>query len=292
VIEMKLIAIDMDGTLLSENLEISAQNIAAIRQAQEEGHIVMICSGRAKSDILQILERYDLDFPLGSSNGSVVYADGQILKTAYISKNIAFVLSNMLEKEAFPYKLYTNKGIFVPRDWKEKVAAAFQENTSPAHSFPLEEIERVTEHQFKTNVIQFYDNTEKLLSGDIEVEKFFILTLNEEKRVQLLQHLQQQPGIMITASAPTNLEVMDENGHKGNGLRAMAEHFNIPMEDTVAIGDNFNDVPMLEAAGFSIAMGNAEEEVKKLCDAVTLSNNESGVAHALKTYVLETAKQR
>ena len=66
---------------------------------------------------------------------------------------------------------------------------------------------------------------------------------------------------MVTAS-PTNLEIMDKNGHKGNGIQQMAAHFNIPIEDTVAIGDNFNDVPMLEVAGLSVAMGNAEEDVK------------------------------
>ena len=56
---------------------------------------------------------------------------------------------------------------------------------------------------------------------------------------------------------------MDKNGHKGNGIQQMA-HFNIPIEDTVAIGDNFNDVPMLEVAGLSVAMGNAEEDVKAM----------------------------
>ncbi|WP_028401263.1 Cof-type HAD-IIB family hydrolase [Ectobacillus panaciterrae] len=289
---MKLIAIDMDGTLLSEELEISEQNLAAIRQTQEEGHVVMICSGRAKSDILQFLDRYDLNCPIGASNGSVVYVEGAVLQAAYVPKQTVFTLSDLLEKGAFPYKLYTNKGIFVPRDWKEKVIKAFEGGTSHTHSFTLEEIERITERQLKSNIIQFYDDIEELLADNIEVEKFFILTLHEQKREQLLANMQQQPGIMITASAPTNLEVMHENGHKGNGLRAMAQHFGIPLENTIAMGDNFNDVPMLQTAGFSIAMGNAEEKVKEICDAVTLSNNESGVAHALKTYVLQKTEQR
>ncbi|GAA3317552.1 hypothetical protein GCM10020331_016730 [Ectobacillus funiculus] len=74
----------------------------------------------------------------------------------------------------------------------------------------------------------------------MQVEKFFsFLTLDDQVRTQLLEHLQTVEEIGITASAPTNLEVMNQNAHKGNGLRAMAKHFGIPMEHTVAIGDNF-----------------------------------------------------
>ena len=90
------------------------------------------------------------------------------------------------------------------------------------------------------------------------------MTFNAGHRAQLLSMLQEDTDIMVTASAPTNLEIMDKNGHKGNGLKQMAAHFNIPIEDTVAIGDNFNDVPMLEAAGLSVAMGNAKEDVKTM----------------------------
>jgi hydroxymethylpyrimidine pyrophosphatase-like HAD family hydrolase len=66
----------------------------------------------------------------------------------------------------------------------------------------------------------------------------------------------------------------------------MAEYYNIPIENTVAIGDNFNDVPMLEVAGLSVAMGNADPSVKEIADVVTLTNNEHGVAHAIEKYVL------
>jgi Cof subfamily protein (haloacid dehalogenase superfamily) len=281
---VKLIAIDMDGTLLSEKLEISAENLAAIQEVEAAGHIVMICSGRAKSDILQFTKRYHLQCPIGASNGAVVYVDDKVLHAAYIPRQTVTDISELLQSNDVPYKLYTSKGIFVPRDWKEKVMRAF-ENGDSHHHFTLTEIERITEHQLQSNIVQFYDDINELLQGDIEVEKFFILTLHSTQREQLLNHMK-KPGLMVTASAPTNLEVMHENGHKGNGLRVMAQHYNIPLENTIAMGDNFNDVPMLEAAGFSIAMGNAEDKVKEICDAVTLSNNESGVAHALRTYVL------
>jgi hydroxymethylpyrimidine pyrophosphatase-like HAD family hydrolase len=91
----------------------------------------------------------------------------------------------------------------------------------------------------------------------------------------------------VTSASPFNLEVTHINGNKGYGLKAMASYFNIPIENTVAIGDEKNDLPMLNIAGLSIAMGNAEEEVKLSSDVVTLSNDENGVAYAFEKYIFK-----
>ncbi|NGY88269.1 HAD hydrolase family protein [Bacillus megaterium] len=80
---------------------------------------------------------------------------------------------------------------------------------------------------------------------------------------------------------------MNIKGNKGNGLKVMAKYFGIPLEDTVAIGDQFNDIPMFKVAGLSIAMANAEQEVKELSDVITLTNDENGVAYAIDNYVLK-----
>ncbi|MDM5153036.1 Cof-type HAD-IIB family hydrolase [Bacillus sp. DX1.1] len=287
VISLKLIALDMDGTLLSSKLEISKENLQAIRNAKEEGHIVMICSGRAKEDALKLLEEYQLSLPVGASNGAIVYVDGNVINARCLQKDKVYGLAKLLESEGFPYKLYTNKGVYAPHNWKEQVLHAFELNK---HSLDvtIEEIERITEKQQKSNLITSFKNIEDVVNDPtLEISKFFILTFDAEHRSQVLQSLQKDQAIMVTASAPTNLEIMDQHGHKGNGLQEMASYFDIPMQDTIAIGDNFNDVPMLEVAGLSVAMGNAEEDVKKLCDVVTLTNDEHGVAHAIKQYVLK-----
>ncbi|MGG2094098.1 Cof-type HAD-IIB family hydrolase [Bacillus sp. S13(2024)] len=289
---MKLIALDMDGTLLSSNLEISQENLEAIRNAEEAGHIVMICSGRAKEDILKLLEQYRLSLPLGASNGAVVYADGKVIHSRTLQKEKVYEIAKKLEVEGFPYKLYTNKGVYAPYNWKEQVTKSFQLNKDSL-DVTIEEIERISEKQLKANLITTFQSIEDVvLDSAIEISKFFILTFHKEERTQLLQSLEKDAAIMVTASAPTNLEIMDEHGHKGNGLQEMAKHFHIPLQDTVAIGDNFNDVPMLEVAGLSIAMGNAEHDVKQLCDIVTATNDENGVAYAIKHHILQKTKQR
>ncbi|EEL52445.1 Cof-type HAD-IIB family hydrolase [Bacillus cereus] len=292
VVILKLIALDMDGTLLSSNLEISKENLQAIRTAQAAGHIVMICSGRAKEDALKLLEEYRLSIPVGASNGAIVYVDGKVINARCLQNDKVYKLAKLLESEGFPYKLYTNKGVYAPSTWQEKVMHAFEENKH-ALEVSLEELERITEKQKKANLITDFKKIEDVVDNpELEVSKFFILTFNAEHRSQLLHVLQKDTEIMVTASAPTNLEIMDKHGHKGNGLQEMASYFNIPIQDTIAIGDNFNDVPMLEVAGLSVAMGNAEEDVKKLCDVVTLTNDEHGVAHAIEQYVLQPSSSK
>lgn len=222
----------------------------------------MICSGRAKEDALKLLEEYKLSLPVGASNGAIVYVDGKVINSRCLQNDKVYKLAKLLESEGFPYKLYTNKGVYSPYTWQDQVMQAFEENKH-ALDVTLEELERITEKQKKSNLITDFQKIEDVVNNtELEISKFFILTFNAGHRAQLLSMLQEDTDIMVTASAPTNLEIMDKNGHKGNGLKQMAAHFNIPIEDTVAIGDNFNDVPMLEAAGLSVAMGNAEEDVK------------------------------
>lgn len=264
VVILKLIALDMDGTLLSSSLEISKENLQAIQTAKEAGHIVMICSGRAKEDALKLLEEYKLSLPVGASNGAIVYVDGKVINSRCLQNDKVYKLAKLLESEGFPYKLYTNKGVYSPYTWQDQVMQAFEENKH-ALDVTLEELERITEKQKKSNLITDFQRIEDVVNNpELEISKFFILTFNAEHRAQLLSMLQEDTDISVTASAPTNVEIMDKHGHKGNGLQEMAAYFNIPIEDTIAIGDNFNDVPMLQVAGLSVAMGNAEEDVKKL----------------------------
>lgn len=284
---MKIIAIDMDGTLLSNDLTISDENVNAIKKAQEAGHIVMICSGRTKFSILQVSNKYSIRCPIGASNGSVAYVEDEIVYASYLSKQTVSELTRLLENGLFPYKLYTNKGVYVPNTWKEHVMRAYKEDSYITRMMTREELERLTDKDLQAPYYRFFDDvTTVLADNSLDFEKIFLLTLEQEKRKQLVQDMQQSKDIMITASAPTNLEISTELGNKGSALKAIAKHFHVPMDQTIAIGDNYNDLPMLRAAGLSIAMGNAEEDVKDICDAVTLTNSESGVAHAIHKYVL------
>jgi Cof subfamily protein (haloacid dehalogenase superfamily) len=284
---MKLIAIDLDGTLLSEHTHITEENVQAIRKAQSQGHIVMICSGRAPEDIQEILKEYELSCPLAGSNGTVVQAEGKTLGMVSMNRENIVQIAKKLDDERTPYRIYTNQGIFVPEDWSERVNTNLQGDTIKVEGLSDELFKRITEQPQQSDLLNYFQDYHELFDReDLKVQKFFILTLNQQKKSELATYLSNISGAAATSSGPMNIEVMDKDGNKGNALKIMAEYYGISMADTVAMGDNFNDIPMLKVAGFSIAMGNADPAVKQLCKAVTLSNTENGVSYAMEQFIL------
>ncbi|MFC7394798.1 Cof-type HAD-IIB family hydrolase [Scopulibacillus cellulosilyticus] len=283
--KLKLIALDMDGTLLSPEKHISQENINAIKKKQSQGDIVMICSGRAPEDIKQILNKYGLDCPLAGSNGTVLEIDSKILESVSMNREDVEEIAQKLDNEQIPYFIYTNQGIFAPDDWSDRVADIL-EHTEDLTEDAINDIKNVTEKPYRSSLIQFFSNLNHLFLKDhIAFNKFFILTYNKTIKEKLTSLLSRIPNITITTSGPTNIEIMHKDGHKGSGLKKAAEYYNIPLADTVAIGDSYNDIPMLEIAGLSIAMANADNKVKNICNKITLSNSENGVSHALNKLV-------
>ncbi len=118
---MKLIAIDLDGTLLSGNKMISNENAEAIRKCQEAGHVVAICTGRSIVDIERLLLEVNLKCPIIAENGALIYNDKKMMKRYPIQNMQALEIVNYLEENGLYYQLYTNKGVYVPEYGVESV---------------------------------------------------------------------------------------------------------------------------------------------------------------------------
>jgi Cof subfamily protein (haloacid dehalogenase superfamily) len=283
---MRLVAIDMDGTLLSSDKEISKENIDAINDAVKHGHVVMICSGRSQEDIMVFLKEQGLSIPFAGSNGAIVYADSKVIHSVAMDKNVVALAYEKLENLKHPFKIYTNKGIYSNGTFLDR--ALLEYNSVPEdmrnHTFKFE---HMIEYQKKSKSYLLTSIEDLHHQEDLEIHKFFIFTPHHKRRAEIISQLELIDNLSVTSSGADNVEIMSIDGHKGNGIIQMAKYFNIPIEDTIAIGDNFNDVPMFETTGLSIAMANAEEEIKEMCDVVTLSNDDHGVAYAIQKYVLE-----
>lgn len=284
---MKLIALDLDGTTLNSKKEISEENLRAIKKAQQQGHIVMLLSGRSPKSINAQLAKYGLDCPVGGSNGTALFADGKLLELTSLNLSQIQKIALEVEKEFVPYNITTNKGSFAPRNWGERLEKVLSSGRVPTEYFKNEHYKMFTTHPSEYGHA-FFDQVEEVINNkEFSIQKCLILGLDPEQKKRLQLYLESIEETNVSSSSPFNLEVTHFNGHKGNGLTVMARHLNIPLEDTVAIGDEKNDIPMFNVAGLSIAMGNAEEEVKKHSDIVTLTNDENGVAYAIEKYILK-----
>ena len=290
---MKLIALDMDGTVLTSDKRVTEETIQAIRDAKAAGHLVMICSGRAHSALIPYLEEQGLSgLPVSGSNGAVSCVDGEIIHQVKMDRAVVAQLFDWLDVNQYPFKLYTRIGTFGKAGYVELTKSEFELAQDEISKTPLRPgVHRVTiefaeqyEKKYPTAIIGSLDE----IATDNEIFKIFVYTPRATKKQAFKAFLETLPNITVTSSYDDNIEVMAANGHKGTGLAQIAKYYNIPIENTIAIGDNFNDIQMLEVAGLSIAMENAEEKVKEICDVTTLTNDEDGVAHAIREYILKS----
>lgn len=261
----KLIAIDVDDTLLNEEGFISEKNKAAIQRAEDAGVKIVIASGRSYASTKQYIKELALPNLTVSLNGAYVQdpADDRLLADFSIEKRI----TQEIMKDIEPFKVHTNfycgEKVFCQGPSEQ---ALFY---SQMNRIEMDYVESLVE-------LSKTEQAGKLLMSD-----------DHEKLKPIKDLLQKKYGdiLNIVFSKPFFLEVTDKNASKGAALLKVAEMYGIIPQDVIAIGDSENDISMIRNAGLGIAMGNAKEKIKKQADFVTLSNNESGVAYAINKFI-------
>ncbi|MGY3717892.1 Cof-type HAD-IIB family hydrolase [Sutcliffiella cohnii] len=284
---MKLIALDLDGTTVNSNKEISKENIQAIIKAQQEGHVVMVLSGRAVHFIAAELDKYGLNCPIGANNGSSLYVNGELINKITINKEKSREVVIILDNELVPFNVATNKGVYASKDWENRLNNKVLSGSVPKEIMEYRNFKLFTQppHVYGHSI---YNETDEIINDDtIEIQKFFVITLDPSQKERMVTSLNSIEGIGIVPGT-IHVDIMHTDATKGYGLKLMAEYFGIPLEDTIAIGDDANDISMFEISGLSIAMGNADDFIKEKCDLVTHTNDEHGVAYAINNYVLNS----
>ncbi|QQZ10081.1 Cof-type HAD-IIB family hydrolase [Heyndrickxia vini] len=284
---MKLIAIDLDGTLLSENGDISSGNTEAIHDVQRQGDIITICSGRSLHDTQAILQNAGIDCPVITGNGAIAYHGKELIHKLIIPEDVIQELIPLLESEGFYFELYTNQGIHLLKNGKEQLDGEIRFLTEKDASFLSEWAEKERDIQFNQHGLHYINDYKDINVAELDVYKIFVLSFDREKLLNLENRLSSRQDISLTSSGKTKLEIAHAEVSKGNALTYMANFLNIPLKETVAIGDNLNDLSMFKVAGISVAMGNAVEEAKRNSTYTTKNFNEDGVAYALRNYVIE-----
>lgn len=271
----KIIAIDLDGTLLTKNKTISQENSKAIKEAYEAGIDVVICSGRIYKGAMIFARMLGLKSEIISCNGAIIRecTTGNTLFSKHIDVEDSLKILNFLSNTDVYYHAYVLDTMFA----KERgYGTVFYENIN---------MTMPEEHRID---IRSLDGFEELIMNEQKgVTKFVIASSDLQYLAEVRQKINCMADVSSMSSNFDNFEVVKKGVSKGDALKILCEMKGIKPEEVMAIGDNENDLSMFEFAGTSVAMGNSSEYIKSHADFVTLSNDESGVAHAIYKYVFK-----
>ena len=273
--DIKLIAFDLDGTLLNSKKELTPNTRATLEKAASMGIEIVPSTGRFWNLIPDCVRELDFINYAITLNGAEVYdvkkskslvkfeiPAERALKMARVFDDIDEIIYDFVinSKGYMRRELHEKIPDFMVGEWQVRLVADFRK--------PLENEE-------------FYE----LIKNSEGVQKIQIFTLDKNLRADLLKAL---PVVfrknLFTSSIPNNIEINDINAKKGNALKFLAEYLKISIENTIAFGDGLNDVSMIEAAGIGAAMKNSCQEVLDAADFVTTDCDNEGVAEGIKKF--------
>lgn len=271
--EIKLIATDLDGTLLcDDHLTLSPANREALTSAAKAGIEVVIATGRSLAAVApQVLELPFLHYFI-TCNGSITTdREGHILRAAPLPLPTTLeILDYLGGMKELVVQLYADQKMYITRtDWERREVIHL-----PA--FHLKVL-------FSDDESVVESLTERARRPHSHVEKINLPYLLPKQKSEIKAWLAQRYGDRVRAvsTMECNLELTDRDGSKGAALGALCDSLHIPTKQAMALGDAGNDIGMLQTAGIGVAMSNAIPEVQATADWITLSNEEDGVAHAI-----------
>ncbi|PLR96551.1 Cof-type HAD-IIB family hydrolase [Bacillus sp. T33-2] len=276
------IATDMDGTLLTASQQITAENREAILKAQKQGVEVVVATGRSYQEARFVLKEAGIKCPIICVNGAEVRtAEGDIVTSNPLDKESASQTALRLVENGVYFEVYTNKGTYT--DDKDKSITIIADIIKTANpEAPIDMVVKAAEERFHKGLIHLIDHYDLLFKDDqYQIYKILAFSLHVDKLDAARAAVEEIGGIAVSSSGADNLEITDKSAQKGIALEAFVASKGISINNTMAIGDNYNDVSMFKRVGRSVAMENAPEEIKGMCDVVTVTNEESGVAKAI-----------
>ncbi|MBE9909821.1 MULTISPECIES: Cof-type HAD-IIB family hydrolase [Enterococcus] len=280
---IKLIASDMDGTLLDAHMSISTENTEAIRMANELGIEFMVATGRNAQEARAALDEARIDCAMITLNGAQVFdRSGKSLFTVPIPSPQARTVMDILDANGIYYEVATNQGLYSESQPKRIESFASSIATHMPHLTYKMAIAMASANLELLHITYVDSIRELLLDDKLEVLKI-ICFHTEGPRIlgPVGKEISNLGELAVTSSGQNNLEVNHKNAQKGIAVAHVAHERGITLDEVMTIGDNFNDVSMLQTAGVSFAMGNAEIEVKDYAKYLTDTNLESGVGKAI-----------
>ena len=266
----KLLVLDVDGTLLNDEREISKRTLAALLKVQQMGVRIVLASGRPTDGQMPLAKTLEL----GNYGGFVLSYNGcQIIK----AQNGEILFERRINPEMLPYleKKARKNGFAIFTYHDDTLITDSPDNEYIKNEALLNNLKIIREDEFSTAI-------------DFAPCKCMLVSDKEKALIGLEQHWEKRLAGTLDAfrSEPYFLEVVPCGVNKANTLGALLEHLGVTREEVIAVGDGVCDVTMLQLAGMGVAMGHSQDSVKVCADYVTASNEEDGVALAVEKLIL------
>ena len=284
--EYSLLAVDLDGTLLNSKKEIDQENVQALHDYKMKGGKIVICSGRSPLSTRWIAETIGLDDAIISFNGAVLQeADGKILEKFTFKQESILTFLNLCDAYGAYAHLYEGDTILVPEE--NKWNKSWIENNIPSLHFSGGNLVNCEYYRNQCQVKLVEDFPLYVTDNQPEITKVAVFHENNNLHPFASELKPYSSDFEISTSFDyANLEITASGVTKAFTLLKLVDRLGFSLSEVAAIGDNYNDLAMLKESGLGIAMGNAPDEVKQAADAITETNEEAGVAKAIRKHLL------
>lgn len=269
--EYKLIATDMDGTLLNDDNLVGIRTIDAIKEAGKNNKYTVLATGRMMKSAVNYAKKVGLRNPIISCNGAIIIdEDENIIFGGVIDHDIVRKIDKIARENDMYYHFYSEEKLYTAQ-YIDQIDEFYNKDATD------EEIIEIIE----------FDAVDDVLSKGINVYKFLFLDLDLEKLEKVRLELESTNELNISKSGTNNLEITRGDVSKGNSLKVIMNKLGLKKEEVIAIGDNDNDISMLKIAGLGVAMKNGIDSLKEIADLETeYDNNNDGVGVIIEKYLL------
>lgn len=286
---IKLIASDMDGTLLNSDHKIPNENVELIKFAQKNGIQFVVATGRAYYEALPALNDENIKCDVISFNGGIIYdKNGNIINITPMKLKDLYYTIEILKSLEISYQLYTKNTIYtnsIETDITGYIDLIRANGEEPNEQHLRQEAKNrlALGHITEVDNIELYLNQE-----DNPAIKVIGISNDLEKLKHATELLSGNENISVTSSGANNVEIMDKKATKGEALKIVADIHDINLKNAIAIGDNLNDQAMLDIVEYSIAMKNGNKELQNNAKFITeKTNSEGGVADSVMKLLKE-----